>query len=277
MIKQLLDGNLESNQYEDMLRDMFGIYAYVAFTLDKVVQNIVRQLQHMVADEMSQQCTNMFLEEVNNNATGGSCATAQSRAANETNYLRRAEQLLEDENCYKATIYKNEAKLTFELLDNETQDSEEGEEKWSNYGANNDYFKDPKSKTGKKWFLSRNVRRYMEREEKLTNLAGGSINNNAFEKETTNSDKGNDKESNCVLNSSSCRRLLVFNNGDHVFFYRHHRPTKSRHIKLNDLKRRKFDTWRTKWIKSNLSSEQIKKGIEWLGKTGNASTATSQT
>lgn len=44
MVKNLLDGNMESNQYEDSLREMFGIHAYIAFTLDKVIQNMVRQV-----------------------------------------------------------------------------------------------------------------------------------------------------------------------------------------------------------------------------------------
>ena len=36
MVKNLLDGNLDSQAYEDTLREMFGIHAYVSFTLDKV-------------------------------------------------------------------------------------------------------------------------------------------------------------------------------------------------------------------------------------------------
>ena len=36
MIKNVLDGNLECVAYEDTLREMFGIHAYIAFTLDKV-------------------------------------------------------------------------------------------------------------------------------------------------------------------------------------------------------------------------------------------------
>lgn len=32
----MLDGNLESTAFEDTLREMFGIHAYTAFTLDKV-------------------------------------------------------------------------------------------------------------------------------------------------------------------------------------------------------------------------------------------------
>ena len=51
MIKNVLDGNLESTAYEDILRELFGIHAYIAFTMDKIVQNIVRQLQHLVLDD----------------------------------------------------------------------------------------------------------------------------------------------------------------------------------------------------------------------------------
>lgn len=45
LIRSLLDGNIESGTYEDQLREMFGIHAYMAFTLDKVVSNTVRQVR----------------------------------------------------------------------------------------------------------------------------------------------------------------------------------------------------------------------------------------
>ena len=51
MIKNVLDGNLDPNTYEDILRELFGIHAYITFTMDKIVQNIVRQLQHLVLEE----------------------------------------------------------------------------------------------------------------------------------------------------------------------------------------------------------------------------------
>lgn len=44
MVKNLLDGNMEANSYEDTMREMFGIHAYIGFTVDKVVQNIIRQV-----------------------------------------------------------------------------------------------------------------------------------------------------------------------------------------------------------------------------------------
>lgn len=42
LVKNLMDCSLETNQYEDTLREMFGINAYMAFTMDKHIQQIVR-------------------------------------------------------------------------------------------------------------------------------------------------------------------------------------------------------------------------------------------
>lgn len=44
MVRNLLDGNMEPSQYEDSLREMFTIHAYIAFTMDKLIQSIVRQV-----------------------------------------------------------------------------------------------------------------------------------------------------------------------------------------------------------------------------------------
>lgn len=44
MVKNLLDGNMDSTAYEDTLREMFGIHAYIAFTLDKVIKQVIETL-----------------------------------------------------------------------------------------------------------------------------------------------------------------------------------------------------------------------------------------
>lgn len=36
MLKNVLDGNMDSNNFEDSMREMYGIHAYISFTLDKV-------------------------------------------------------------------------------------------------------------------------------------------------------------------------------------------------------------------------------------------------
>ena len=49
MVRSLLDGNLDSTQYEDTLREMFTIHAYIGFTIDKVIHNIIRQVRKVYA------------------------------------------------------------------------------------------------------------------------------------------------------------------------------------------------------------------------------------
>uniref|UniRef100_A0A8C1DZG6 SIN3 transcription regulator family member Aa n=1 Tax=Cyprinus carpio carpio TaxID=630221 RepID=A0A8C1DZG6_CYPCA len=126
MVRNLLDGNMEASQYEDSLREMFTIHAYIAFTMDKLIQNIVRQLQHMVSEEICVQVTELYLSESSHSATGGSLLTQSSRAPAEVSYQRKAEQLMSDENCFKLMFMKNRGnvQLTVELLDTEEENSE---------------------------------------------------------------------------------------------------------------------------------------------------------
>ena len=139
MVKNLLDGNMEPSQYEDSLREMFTIHAYTAFTMDKLIQSIVRQvgkkkeqltrfltdvhksacrcvlcpnngdavvsvsaqLQHIVSDAVCVRVTDLYLSESTNKATGGAASSQPSRATAEGVYQRKAEQLMPDENCFK--------------------------------------------------------------------------------------------------------------------------------------------------------------------------------
>ena len=39
-----ISGNIDSTTYEDTCREMFGVHAYVGFTIDRLVQSIVRQV-----------------------------------------------------------------------------------------------------------------------------------------------------------------------------------------------------------------------------------------
>lgn len=46
MLKNVLDGNMDGNNFEDSLREMFGIHAYVAFTLDRVSCDKLQERQY---------------------------------------------------------------------------------------------------------------------------------------------------------------------------------------------------------------------------------------
>ena len=39
-----LPGNIDGTTYEDTCREMFGVHAYIVFTIDRLVQNTVRQV-----------------------------------------------------------------------------------------------------------------------------------------------------------------------------------------------------------------------------------------
>uniref|UniRef100_A0A671V7Q0 SIN3 transcription regulator family member Aa n=1 Tax=Sparus aurata TaxID=8175 RepID=A0A671V7Q0_SPAAU len=127
MVRNLLDGNMEASQYEDSLREMFTIHAYTAFTMDKLIQSIVRQLQHIVSDEICVRVTDLYLSESTNGASGGTMSTQTSRSSAEAIYQRKAEQLMSDENCFKVMFVRNrgQVQLTVELLDTEEENSDE--------------------------------------------------------------------------------------------------------------------------------------------------------
>uniref|UniRef100_A0A8C4HQ02 Paired amphipathic helix protein Sin3b n=1 Tax=Dicentrarchus labrax TaxID=13489 RepID=A0A8C4HQ02_DICLA len=121
MVRSLLDGNLDSTQYEDTLREMFTIHAYIGFTIDKVIHNIIRQLQHLVSDEVCLQVVDLYLAERKRGAAGGNLSSQCVRAAWETSYQWKAERVMAEENCFKVMFIQNtgHVTMTIELLDTE--------------------------------------------------------------------------------------------------------------------------------------------------------------
>ncbi|AWP10960.1 putative paired amphipathic helix protein Sin3b-like [Scophthalmus maximus] len=121
MVRSLLDGNLDSTQYEDTLREMFTIHAYIGFTIDKVIHNIIRQLQHLVSDEVCLQVVDLYLAERKRGAAGGNLSSQCVRAAWETSFQWKAERVMAEENCFKVMFIQNKGHvtMTIELLDTE--------------------------------------------------------------------------------------------------------------------------------------------------------------
>ncbi|XP_018324326.1 paired amphipathic helix protein Sin3b [Agrilus planipennis] len=178
MVKNLLDGNMDSNAYEDTLREMFGIHAYTAFTLDKVVQYAVRQLQHCVTERTATACIDLYHREQKRGGTGGPCLTAHKRAHRELAYQRAAETAIQDENCFKIFIYKKDCKITIELLDTEPADDAKKKvddaKKWNSYKERYVDVSDvkvPRSPV----FLHRNMR-IKEKKQRPEKLSGSSNN-----------------------------------------------------------------------------------------------------
>nr|XP_061791090.1 paired amphipathic helix protein Sin3b-like isoform X2 [Nerophis lumbriciformis] len=124
MVRSLLDGNLDSTQYEDTLREMFTIHAYIGFTIDKVIHNIIRQLQHLVSDEVCLQVVDLYLAERKRGAAGGNLSSQCVRSAWETSYQWKAERAMAEENCFKVMFIQNKGHVTMTI---ELQDTEEAQ------------------------------------------------------------------------------------------------------------------------------------------------------
>ncbi|CAK1548870.1 unnamed protein product [Leptosia nina] len=104
LIKGVLDGNTEPSTYEDAAREMFGIKAYPAYTLDKVVSTAVRQLQHCVSESWSVRAAEM--------AARGGMRGPLSYVYKAAKYLRA------EHTTFLVKVYGgDECKVTFELLE----------------------------------------------------------------------------------------------------------------------------------------------------------------
>ncbi|KAM6168751.1 paired amphipathic helix protein Sin3b isoform 2-T2 [Erethizon dorsatum] len=127
MVRSLLEGSIDPAQYEDTLREMFTIHAYIGFTMDKLVQNIARQLHHLVSDDVCLKVAELYLSERQRGAAGGNLSSRCVRAARETSYQWKAERCMADENCFKVMFLQRTGQviMTIELLDTEEAQTED--------------------------------------------------------------------------------------------------------------------------------------------------------
>uniref|UniRef100_A0A674NZG0 Paired amphipathic helix protein Sin3a n=1 Tax=Takifugu rubripes TaxID=31033 RepID=A0A674NZG0_TAKRU len=253
MVRNLLDGNMEASQYEDSLREMFTIHAYIAFTMDKLVQSIVRQLQHIVSDEICVQVTDLYLSESANNASGGSISSQSSRSSAESTYQRKAEQIMADENCFKVMFLKSkgQVQLSVELLDTDEENSDEPMEAEvrNPSGLLEIKLKFPV-------FLPRNLRRirkYQKGREQLDKEAceGGK---KSLEKEKME----------CMFQLNSYKMVYVFKSEDYM--YRRTALLRAHQVFLRVSTRlhKRFHTWLDAWATQHVTPDMNAETNKWL-------------
>uniref|UniRef100_A0A8D3CQR4 SIN3 transcription regulator family member Aa n=1 Tax=Scophthalmus maximus TaxID=52904 RepID=A0A8D3CQR4_SCOMX len=265
MVRNLLDGNMEASQYEDSLREMFTIHAYIAFTMDKLIQSIVRQLQHIVSDEICIQVTDLYLAESADGASGGTASTQSSRSSAEAMYQRKAEQTMSDENCFKVMFLRNKGpvQLTVELLDTEEENSDEPmeAERWSDYVGR---YLNPDSTTPelrehlaqKPVFLPRNLRRirkYQKGREQLDKEAceGGK---KSLEKEKME----------CMFKLNSYKMVYVFKSEDYMYRRTALLRAHQSHERVSTRLHKRFQAWVEVWAKEHVTRDMNADTNKWL-------------
>lgn len=118
------------------------------------MQYAVRQLQHCVTERNAAACMDLYSREQKRGGAGGACTTAHRRVHQELAYQRAAETSVQDENCYKMFIYKQDCRMTIELTDTEPDESAKKADetkKWSSY---KERFADCSLTEGKKTYIA---------------------------------------------------------------------------------------------------------------------------
>uniref|UniRef100_A0A674NG94 Paired amphipathic helix protein Sin3a n=1 Tax=Takifugu rubripes TaxID=31033 RepID=A0A674NG94_TAKRU len=270
MVRNLLDGNMEPAQYEDSLREMFTIHAYTAFTMDKLIQNIVRQLQHLVTDEVCVRVMDMYLSECSNKATGGTAATQSVRATAEGGYHRKAEQLMSDENCFKLSFAKSRGSvsLAVELLDTEEENSDEpaDSERWSEYlgrflNSDSASMELREHLSQKPVFLPRNLRRIRKCQRGWERLQQQKMTRVPSDKSLE--DNGELKIE-CMFKLNTYKMVYVCKSEDYM--YRHTALTRAHqsHQRVNTGLHRRFQAWLDAWAKENVTANMDADTHKWL-------------
>uniref|UniRef100_A0A673IJ23 Paired amphipathic helix protein Sin3a n=1 Tax=Sinocyclocheilus rhinocerous TaxID=307959 RepID=A0A673IJ23_9TELE len=245
MVRNLLDGNMETSQYEDQLREMFTIHAYIAFTMDKLIQSIVRQLQHIVSDEICVQVTDLYLSEFANKATGGSLSTQASRGSAESAYQRKAEQLMSDENCFKLLFQKSKGivQLAVELLDTEEENSDGPVDTEVHIKQC-------------AFFFLRNLRRIRKCQRGQEMQV-----REAKEPAKKSSEGGEDSKMECMFKLNSYKMVYVFKSEDYM--YRRTAQLRS-HQRVSTRLHQRFQLLLDRWQKEHVTSDMAATTYKWL-------------
>uniref|UniRef100_A0A672RHE9 Paired amphipathic helix protein Sin3a-like n=1 Tax=Sinocyclocheilus grahami TaxID=75366 RepID=A0A672RHE9_SINGR len=263
MVRNLLDGNMEASQYEDSLREMFTIHAYMAFTMDKLIQNIVRQLQHIVSEEICVQVTELYLSESSHSATGGSLLTQSSRAPVEMSYQHKAEQLMSDENCFKVE-FQNERLSLISLSLTLVDVYEEQRERscWSDYVMRylSADFTSPDLRehlSQKPVFLPRNLRqirkcqRGCESQEKEVKDGGRKENADSMKME-------------CMFKLNSYKMVYVFKSEDYMYRRTALLRAHQSHERVSTRLHQRFHAWTQRWVKEHVTRDMAAETSRWL-------------
>ncbi|XP_018423714.1 PREDICTED: paired amphipathic helix protein Sin3b [Nanorana parkeri] len=269
MVRNLLVGNLDPTHYEDTLREMFTIHAYIGFTMDKLVQNITRQLHHLVSDEICLKVVELYLIEKKKGAAGGSLITQCVRTAKETSYQWKAEHCMTDENCFKIMFLQRQGQIvmTIELLDTEDVQNEDPTEvqHLSNYveqyinvqgeqnGQNEGFLLKPV-------FLQRNIRNFHRWQCRTMRMMKDEV------KSSWKRLMGVESASNmdCRFRLNSHKMMFIINSEDYMYRWGTLTRAKEFQPMVFQKHHERFAAWHNSWLQENVSSRAADLVQDWL-------------
>ncbi|KAJ3380210.1 Transcriptional regulatory protein sin3 [Lobulomyces angularis] len=124
---ELLEGTMDSSEFEERSRAMFSTSAYLTFTLDKLSNLVAKTTMNLLNDQTSLKLFDMFYEERLIRSTS---------SHQEQIYRSNVESCLGDDNLFRIEYFVAEKVATVQLLckdDKVYDESISSEEKWSVY------------------------------------------------------------------------------------------------------------------------------------------------
>uniref|UniRef100_A0A158PBC3 HDAC_interact domain-containing protein n=1 Tax=Angiostrongylus cantonensis TaxID=6313 RepID=A0A158PBC3_ANGCA len=121
-IKNLLDGNIESNTFEDNVRLLFPIDGYLVATIDKLIAMVGRQLHFMATGSEGFETMRLYQRYRYDKPISVFSQSAR-KIRLEEEYSQSAESFFSCQNCFKIfLIYEDKPVVTIELVDTETEE-----------------------------------------------------------------------------------------------------------------------------------------------------------
>uniref|UniRef100_A0A2K6MG11 SIN3 transcription regulator family member A n=1 Tax=Rhinopithecus bieti TaxID=61621 RepID=A0A2K6MG11_RHIBE len=231
MVRSLLDGNIDSSQYEDSLREMFTIHAYIAFTMDKLIQSIVRQLD-LASDSV--------------------CLLTSGVSYLQLMFIQSQGQV----------------QLTIELLDTEEENSDDPveAERWSDYVERymNSDTTSPELRehlAQKPVFLPRNLRRIRkcQRGREQQEKEGKEGNSKKTMENVDSLDKLE-----CRFKLNSYKMVYVIKSEDYMYRRTALLRAHQSHERVSKRLHQRFQAWVDKWTKEHVPREMAAETSKWL-------------
>ncbi|KAI8645248.1 hypothetical protein BD408DRAFT_412043 [Parasitella parasitica] len=112
MVDSYFEGEIDQATFEENVRYVYGIDAYVIFTIDKTIQSLIKQIQNISIDKKSNELFKLFSQDQQ--------TADQSSVRTLSAYRSLVEDILElDENLYKISFDTDTHMAHIQLLDKE--------------------------------------------------------------------------------------------------------------------------------------------------------------
>ncbi|KAG0047678.1 Transcriptional regulatory protein sin3 [Gryganskiella cystojenkinii] len=127
LLGKLFEGEIDQQTFEESSRYIFATKAYIVFTLDKVIQALIKHVQTIVLDQRCNELIAMFVKDRQHE---------KHSRRQQIIYRMQADAVVGEDNLYKLEYIKDEQAMTIQLLsknDYTLDTAISSEEKWGYY------------------------------------------------------------------------------------------------------------------------------------------------